>query len=203
MPTAVTVDLYKLHKAEYVTPRKPALVRIGKARYLTIAGKGEPGGELFQQQVGALYAAAWTVKMVKKQAGRDYKVMHLEGLWWPPTGKKTGEQSPVWNWKLLIRVPTFVAARDVAAATRALAEHEKARALPVARVKLEDITEGRSVQMLHVGPYETEPATIQAMHEFAVASKLRFGGKHHEIYLSDPRRAKPEKMRTILRYPAK
>ena len=102
---AEKVDLYKLHKSEYVTPKEPALVETGAAKYLTAEGTGAPGGEKFQQAVGALYQVAYTMKMARKFAGQDYKVCNLEGLWW---GIETMEPRDSWRWKLLIRVPGFI-----------------------------------------------------------------------------------------------
>lgn len=188
------IDLYKLHKADYVAPKDPVLVRIGAAKYLTVEGQGEPGGEMFQSMLGALYGAAYTIKMTKKFAGQDYKVCGLEGLWWGFEGARE-----TWRWKLLIRVPDFLAARDLKDAVARLKEKGKGD-LP-AQVRLETIKEGRSVQALHVGPYSTEPATVERMKAFAEASGLSLRGPHHEIYLSDPRRVAPEKLRTILRFP--
>jgi hypothetical protein len=104
-----------------------------------------------------------------------------------------------WRWKLLIRVPDFIKVRCVTMAAHLLLEKGKGKA--VAAVRLERIAEGRCVQMLHVGPYATETATIDLMLEFAKANGLRFTGRHHEIYLSDPGRVKPEKLKTILRHP--
>jgi hypothetical protein len=188
------IDLYKLHKADYVTPKEPVFVTIAAAKYLTVDGQGDPGGEVFQAMLGALYGAAYTIKMTKKFAGQDYKVCGLEGLWW---GFEQARES--WCWKLMIRVPDFIAARDLKSAVATLKEKGKGD-LP-AKVALEKIKEGRSVQVLHVGPYSTEPATVERMKAFAEKSGLTPRGRHHEIYLSDPRRVAPEKLRTILRFP--
>jgi len=101
----------------------------------------------------------------------------------------------------MVRVPRFVGARALRAAVDVVSANSEARALPVGKVTIEEITEGRCVQMLHVGPYDTEPASITAMHEFAMAQGLDLTGKHHEIYVSDPGRARPATMKTVLRYP--
>jgi hypothetical protein len=196
-----TLDLYKAHKAEYVTPKKPTLIQTKPAKYLTIAGQGAPGGEAFQESVGALYSVAFTLKMAKKFAGNDYKVCHLEGLWW---GDKEGEdfaaQPPeTWNWKLIIRVPDFIAAKDVKETIATL--KEKGKPQKTADVKLETIDEGQCVQMLHLGPYKTEGETISQMIALAQEKGLSCCGRHHEIYLSDPRRVPAERLRTILRLP--
>ena len=199
MAATGSIDLRKTHKAEYVARKKPALVRVGRARYLTITGRGEPGGDLFRRQLSALFSVAFPIKMASKRAGRDFRMMPLEGLWWPPKGRKTAATN--WNWTLMVRVPRFVGARALRAAVDVVSANSEARALPVGKVTIEEITEGRCVQMLHVGPYDTEPASITAMHEFAMAQGLEFTGKHHEIYISDPGRARPATMKTVLRYP--
>ncbi len=188
------VDLYKLHKADYVAKKEPALIKIGPAKYLTVDGQGEPGGEAFQTMLGALFAAAYTIKMTKKFAGQDYKVCGLEGLWWGCEGSRE-----TWRWKLMIRVPGFITARDLKDAVAKL--KEKGKGDLAAKVRLETIKEGRCVQALHVGPYSSEPATVERMQAVAEASGLSFSGAHHEIYISDPRRVAPERLRTILRLP--
>ncbi len=195
------LDLHKKHKSEYVTPKKPALVNVKPAFYLAITGRGEPGGDVFQAKIGGLYAVAFTMKMAKKAAGRDYKVCHLEGLWW--TKRKTDdfatEPKSQWNWKLLIRVPDFIRQEDLDEAVAAL--KKKGKGKEVTQVRLEAIDEGRCVQMLHVGPYDSEGETVARMLAFAREKGLSCRGPHHEIYLSDPRRIPPERLRTILRHP--
>ncbi len=195
---AEKVDLYKLHKSEYVTPTEPVLIDVGRAKYLTVDGVGAPGGEKFQEAIGALWRAAYTMKMTRKFAGQDYKVCHLEGLWW---GFERMEAQDTWRWKLLMRVPDFITARDLKETAASLKAKGKGDS-PV-EVRLETLKEGRCVQALHTGPYANEGATIARMKASAESNGLSFGGPHHEIYLSDPRRVAPEKLRTILRMPVK
>ena len=197
------LDLYQVHAAEYVAPRAPTLVATKPGRYLTIAGSGDPNGPAFGEKAGALYGVAFTVKMARKQAGRDYKVAGLEGLWWGVGHAQwmIEQARASWRWKLLIRVPDFVGAKDVGGAVKALLAKGKGKA--VAQVKLETLREGRCVQVLHLGAYADEGPTMDAMLAFAKAQGLRFTGRHHEIYLSDPRRVKPAKLRTILRHPVR
>jgi len=172
------LDLYRQHKDEYAAKKTPALVKVGPAKYLTIAGRGAPGGDAFQAAVGGLYSMAFTIKMTRKLSGKgDYKVCHLEGLWWAP-GKA-----------------------DLAKARAALAA--KGKPPEFKAVKLERIAEGLCVQALHVGPFADEPATVAKMDELAAAEGLKPHGRHHEIYLSDPRRVPPERLRTILRHPVR
>lgn len=184
------LDLYVEHKSEYVAAKQPVLIHVAPAQYLAIAGRGKGGGPEFQRKLGALYGVAFTIKMAKKAAGRDYGVCKLEGLW-------RSDQ----DWTLIIRTPDFITAKDLKDAIRKL--REKGKDAEVAEVEIEKLHEGRSVQMLHVGAYDREQGTIEAMREFAAAAGLRLGGLHHEIYLSDPRRVAPERLRTILRYPLK
>ena len=198
------LDLYKEHKAEYVTPKTPALVEVAAAKYLTIEGQGEPGSEAFEAKLAGLYSVAFTIKMTRKFAGKgDYKVCSLEGLWW--TGRKGTDFAKAprakWRWKLMIRVPEFITEGDLEDAKQALLAKKKPPQFT--EVELETLEEGLCVQVLHVGPFAEEGKTIRTMHDFAKEQGLSFHGLHHEIYLSDPRRVPPERLRTILRHPVK
>ena len=194
-------DLYRRYKREYVAPKNPALVRVGPARYLSVSGRGDPNGPGFGAAVGALYGVAFTIKMAKKAAKKDYVVAKLEGLWWGERRGKLLIDAPrkTWRWKVLIRVPTFVTAADLGRAKRELLRRGKSGGT----VRLESLREGRVVQLLHVGPYDREHESLGRMEEFARAQGVRFAGRHHEIYLSDPRRVAPTKLRTILRRPVR
>jgi hypothetical protein len=199
--SAAKLDLYKLHKSEYVTPRSPVLVRTKPAQYLTITGQGAPGGERFTACIAALYGMAFTIKMSRKFAGQqDYAVCKLEGLW-SFAGEPSGIPREDWKWKLMIRTPDFISHKDMEAAVVTLLKRGKPP--EVKEVELETIEEGPCVQMLHVGPYDKESATMARMREFAESKGLKLAGPHHEIYLSDPRRVPPERLRTILRQPAR
>jgi hypothetical protein len=141
--------------------------------------------------------------MTRKFAGeQDYKVSTLEGLWWNAPGGKWLKDIPPekWSWCLLIRTPDFITGKDLRQAVEKLSAKKKPL---IEEVRIEEMEEGKCVQMLHVGPYSEEAATIAAMIQFAEGNNLRLHGKHHEIYFSDPRRVKPEKLRTILRLPVK
>jgi len=197
------LDLYKQHKDEYVAPKAPTLICVGPAWYLAIQGRGEPGSPEFEAKMKAMYSMAFTIKMASKFTGRDYKVCHLEGLWW---GKRKGDNfmklpRDQWNWELMIRVPEFVAQRHLADALAAL--KTKGKGEQADQVRLAQLDEGRCVQVLHVGPYADEPETIAAMKAFADEHGLKYHGLHHEIYLSDPRRVPPQRLRTILRQPVR
>ena len=187
------LDLYREHRDEYVAPRDPTLVDVAPARYLAITGHGKPGGPEFATAVGALYNVSFTIKMASKTAGSDYAVSKLEGLWW-----KEGS-SIEWTWQPMIRVPEFITRKHLAEAVKKLLEREKDEV--VSHVTVETLDEGKCVQILHVGPYTAEQQTIGRMRAFAKQQGLSFKGRHHEIYLSDPRRTEAEKLRTILRQP--
>ena len=197
------LDLYKANKDEYAASKvKPQLVQTHEAQYLTVEGQGEPGGDVFQAKVGAMYSMAFTIKMTRKFAGQgDYKIAPLEGLWWVDGSGTDFFQTPreTWRWKLLIRTPDAVGPDDLARAGETLRSKNKPPGFEA--VRLERICEGQCVQMLHVGPYATEAETIAKMLKLADENGLSLHGLHHEIYLSDPRRVPPERLRTILRLP--
>jgi hypothetical protein len=194
------VDLYRQHASEYVTPKTPALVRTGPARYLAVSGRGEPGGAIFTAKIGLLYNMAFTIKMARKFAGRDSAVSKLEGLWWREEGDDADDRA-TWRWTLMIRVPPFIGAADRTKALKTLGARGKDPA--VKEVTLVRLAEGLCVQMLHVGPYDREAESVAKMREVAVANGRTFSGKHHEIYLSDPRRVPAARLRTILRQPVR
>ena len=200
--TPLKIDLFKLHKSDYVSPKKPVLVNLKSANYLAIAGQGEPGGEVFSSKVGALYGMAFTLKMTQKFTGlQDYAVGKLEALWWAPDGSPDFASAPKnqWCWKLLIRTPDFIGAPELANAMEKLME--KGKDLTVKSVKIESLAEGECVQMLHVGPYDKECESVQLMAAFAESKGCVVQGTHHEIYLSDPRRVPAAQLKTILRLP--
>ena len=196
------IDLYKLHKDQYAAPKNPQLVEIPQARYLAITGRGEPGGKEFSSKIGALYGMAYTIKMTRKFAGmQDYSVCKLECQLWLDGDSTDFSNTPreQWNWKFLIRTPDFIEEDDLESAVKKLLE--KGKEPEVKQVKLESISEGLCVQALHVGPYDRECETIEKMMTFAGEQGFEFHGTHHEIYLSDPRRISPERLKTILRMP--
>ena len=203
MAASEKLDLLRQHKEEYAKPKKPTIIEIGKAQYLAIDGKGAPGGPEFVKSVGAMYSVAYGIKMKSKETGRDYKVAPLEALWWGTKDEHNFFDEPreTWNWKLLIRTPDFITDKQLREAIAAAETRGKDAAL--SDVRLEWITEGRCVQVLHKGPYADEPATIAALDAFAKEHRLVRNGYHHEIYLTDPNRTAPENMRTILRQPVK
>jgi len=197
------IDLFKKYRAEYVTPKKPVLLEIGPVPYLGIDGKGAPGGDAFTSALEALYAMAYTVKMRRKSAGGpDYVVAKLETLYWTEDDQSMDRiPKEDWSWRMQIRVPEFVTAAELSEAVGVLRDRGKTER--VRDVDLQTLAEGPCVQMLHVGPYENEPETIATMMAFVAAQGLEFHGCHHEIYLNDPRRIPPERLKTILRHPVR
>jgi len=187
-PTHEKIDLYREHAAEYVARRDPAIVNIARCQYLAIDGSGAPGGPEFQACIGALYNVAFTIRMAQKFAGHNYGVCKLEGLW--PDAR---------TWSLLIRTPDFITKEQLDAALAKLIR--KGKTVPVEAVRLLPLKEGWCVQALHIGAYSDEPATIEKMSGCASEAGMDFHGTLHEIYLSDPRRVTPERLRTILRQP--
>lgn len=197
------LNLFEQHKDEYVQSKDPKLVEVGPAHYLVIEGQSAPEGEAFQQSVGALYSVAFTVKMTMQMREKKYYAVNpLEGLYWAE-GKEHAEFQEVpreqWRFKLMIRVPEFIIEEHVKGAIAACEGRNEA--IPHEQVELETIEEGTCVQVLHVGPYSEEGPNIQRMHDFAIEQGFELHGKHHEIYLGDPRTTPPEKLKTILRQP--
>jgi hypothetical protein len=203
-PPTDKIDLFRLHRAEYASPKTPRIIETKSARYMAIDGAGSPGGETFQARLEALYGMAYTAKFMSKADGRDYTVSKLEAIYdqAAPDAASIGELPPeAWQWKFLIRVPDFI---DDDALDRARAQlREKGKSGDFDDVRVVIIDQGVCVQMLHVGPYEEEGRTMEVMLAFAAEAGLVAHGGHHEIYISDPRRVAPEKLKTILRLPVR
>jgi hypothetical protein len=182
--------LYREHAADYAARHHPAIVNIARCQYLAIDGSGVPGGREFQACIAALYNVAFTTRMTRKFAGQNYAVCKLEALW---TDTRT--------WSLLIRAPEFITKDHLDAAIAKLIRNGKPG--PVEAVRLLPLQEGWCVQALHAGPYNQEQTTIERMCECAAMAGMEFHGTLHEIYLNDPRRVVPERLRTILRQPVR
>jgi hypothetical protein len=195
---------FKQKFKQYYSPKpgKPELVTPPKMQLLMVDGEGDPNSEQFQEAVGALYSVIYTLKFARKKAGLgpDFSIGALEGLWSVRGGKmfEVGKRED-WLWTLMIWLPDEISAADVAATVTELKVKKPNPALD--KVRVDELDEGQCVQIMHVGPYATEPASVKIMADFAAAQGLSQNGRHHEIYLSDPRRAAPEKLRTILRHP--
>jgi hypothetical protein len=201
-----TLDLKKTLKP-YFQPRanRVELVNVPEFRYLMLDGRIEPGASpgnspAFQEAFQAIYGVAFTLKFMSKLRARnpiDYPVMAPEGLWWSRSGGFSLAEP--WAWTLMMIVPDHVSPTMFREAIGRVAEKRDVPSLQ--KLRMESFREGLAVQALHIGPYADEQRTIDRMQAFAEAEGCRFRGKHHEIYLGDPRRAKPEKLRTVLRHP--
>lgn len=194
------IGLTKIYKDYYTAKNKPEIVNFGKVPYITISGKGEPSGKEFSEKAGAIYPAAYGIKKICKKSQMDFGVPKLEGLWWVDD-KRPALEVPrsEWRWKLLIRMPDFVSEEMVAEAVSAADKKSPF----IGSIFYEIINEGDIVSILHTGPYVNEPETIRLMDEFIEQRRLSRNGLHHEIYISDPNKTAPEKLKTILRQPVK
>ena len=181
--------------------KKIVIVEVPPMNYFMVDGEGGPAAESYQQAIEALYGLSFTVKLdVKKGVGPDYTIMPLEGLWWAKDITAfSADRKDEWQWKMMIMQPDHVTAKHVNAATKQL--REKKNPLALDKIRFESYHEGLSVQILHIGPYDDEGPTIAQMHKFIDENGYQLHMKHHEIYLSDPRRSKPEKLKTVLRQP--
>ncbi len=194
----VSDGLYKASK------KTPEFLKVPAMKYLMIDGTGDPNtSKQFQDSIQALYSLAYGIKFGRKKRGEesDYKIPPLEGLWWSddPKNFMDGGDKSKWQWRLMISEPDFVSQKDL---TIAAEEAGKKKALPaLPSVRLEKFAEGPAVQMMHVGPYSTEHTSIARLHDFAKESGYEITGKFHEIYLSDPSKTAPEKIKTIIRQP--
>lgn len=183
-------------------------VTLPAMQYLAIEGSGDPNGPIYAEALGALYPLAYAVKFASKGQGQDYVVPPLQALWWAddPAAFVSGERDK-WQWRAMLRVPDFVSAADVATAAETTSAKLAKKGTPNARVPeitLMTYEEGDCLQTLHIGPYTDEAPTLADLHDRLMPEQgLTFNGKHHEIYLSDPRRVAPEKLRTVLRQPVK
>jgi len=209
------LDLKKDLKAYYApSAKKVEFIQVPRFNFLMIDGAIEPGeapgtSPLFQENNGALYGIAYTLKfMLKKRQNDpfDYPVMALEGLWDVRDGKFDINIKDNWDYTLMIMVPDLITP-DIFEQALVQLRRKKGNQPAFERLRLEAFEEGPCVQVMHIGPYDTEPATLEKMQEFMKANGYQdlvgMGGKHHEIYLGDPRRAAPEKLKTVLRHPVK
>ncbi|MHB8859950.1 MAG: GyrI-like domain-containing protein [Thermoleophilia bacterium] len=205
MATLAKVDLVRELKELYrPSARKPSIVDVPEMNFLMLDGSGDPAiSQEFQEACGALYGMSYALKFTLKNEGRtDYKVMPLEGLWWMKGSRNFDPaRRDEWQWRLLIAQPDEVTAADVKEATVQLRQKKNPPALP--KVRFRSFAEGKAVQIMYTGPYPEEGPTIRMLHRFAADSGFKLTGKHHEIYMGDPRRAAPEKLKTIIRQPVK
>jgi hypothetical protein len=170
---------------------------------LMIDGQGDPNiSKDFQEGAEALFSLSYTLKfMIKKgERGIDYAVMPLEGLWWTDNMAEFNvENKDAWKWTLMIMQPEYITPEYVKTAIEAVKKKKDLPALP--NVRFEVYREGQAAQIMYIGPYSEEGATIEKIHAAIRERGSELRGKHHEIYLGDPRRTAPEKLRTIIRQP--
>lgn len=202
------LDLRKQFKFLYTaSAKKVGVVDVPALNFVMIDGAIEPGSSpgtssLFQENIQALYGVAYTLKFkikLRPEEPVDYPVMALEGLWWVEGGQFDISKPGNWIYTLMIMQPDCVNVEDFQEAHTQLCKKKPSPAID--RLRFERFHEGPSLQILHVGPYSTEPDTLSRMYAFAGESGYTLHGKHHEIYLGNPLRAAPEKLKTILRHP--
>jgi hypothetical protein len=200
-------DLSKeLQELYFPSAKEPVVVKVPKMNFLMIDGQGNPNtSKDYMNAIGALYSVAYTAKFTLKKStkGEDFIVMPLESLWWADDvrdflkGKKEK-----WHWTAMIMMPRQVTKKVVDDTIAQLKKKGKDKELPgLPKLRLEEFDEGLSVQMMHIGPYSEERPNIEKVHNLIRESGHKIVGKHHEIYLGDPRRTKPEKLKTVIRQP--
>lgn len=198
--TDLKKDLKHLYSA---SAKEPALVDVPPANFLMIDGKGDPNkAPEFREAVEALYGTAYTLKFMLKKGGvgPEYAVMPLEGLWWVDDMRLfSPEDKGAWLWTLMIMQPEWVTLELFREAVEEVARKKDPPAL--AGIRLESFHEGPAAQIMYIGPYSDEGPTIERLHAFIRENGRERAGRHHEIYLSDPRRTAPEKLKSILRQP--
>ena len=203
-------DFKKEYKEFYLPKSRPEIVTVPCANYIAVRGQGDPNeeGGAYQAAIGVLYAVAYTLKMSYKTDHRiegfyEYVVPPLEGFWWQEgiTGVDYGNKA-AFHWISVIRLPDFVTEADFRWAVEAAAKKKK---LDCSAAEFLTVDEGLCVQILHIGPYDDEPATValmdQYLQEHGYVNDLSEKRLHHEIYLSDARKVEPEKWKTVIRHP--
>jgi Uncharacterized conserved protein len=205
-------DFKKEYKEFYLPSAKPTIVTVPKANYIAVRGKGNPNDEggAYQQAIGILYAVAYTLKMSYKTDHRiegfyDYVVPPLEGFWWQEgiDGIDYSDKS-TFCWISVIRLPDFITKADFEWAVQTASQKKK---IDCAKAEFLTIDEGLCVQIMHIGPYDNEPASVALMDQYLAENgylnDLSTARLHHEIYLSDARKVTPEKWKTVIRHPIK
>jgi hypothetical protein len=200
------IDFKKTLKELYAPPKKFVVVDVPEMQFLMADGHGDPNvAQEYQDVVTALYAVAYKIKFISKHTlEKDYVVPPLEGLWWAAdmdTFSVKRDKSQ-WDWSMMIMTPEWITSEMFADAVDQVRNSKNPAALD--KVRLEKYHEGPSAQIMHIGSYDDEAPTLEKLHtEFIPANGYIENGKHHEIYLSDPRRVAPEKLKTVLRQPVR
>jgi hypothetical protein len=204
MAAVTKIDFKRELRELYLPGREPSLVDVPEMAFLMVDGRGNPNiAASYREAIESLYTVAYTVRFaIKRMAsgGVDYGVMPLESLWWSEGATTLNLQDKsAWNWTAMIMQPDPVTAEVVA---EARVEAARKRSLPALELlRYERFAEGTAAQIMHVGPHSTEGPTIRVLDRFIAEHGCTPIGKHHEIYLGDPRRAAPEKLRTVIRQP--
>lgn len=207
------LDYKKEYPDLYLPKQKPMLIEVPQITYVTVNGKGDPNtSSEYQEALELLYGISYTIKMSKmtddKIAGYfEYVVPPLEGLWW--LDEKTTDlmisDKNKFNWKSMIRLPEFVTI-DIFEHAKEILKTKKPD-LNLDKANYEEINEGKCVQIMHIGSYDHEAASINKIQDFIIQNNLKIDlnekRRHHEIYLSDPRKTKVENLKTVIRYPVK
>jgi hypothetical protein len=208
---AVAIDFKKTQKELYQPGTKPSVIEVPEMVFIMVDGRGDPNtGEAYQAALEVLYGLSYSVKMSKMGGNQpegyyDFVVPPLEGLWSTDAGDFEAEitDKSAFRWTSMIRMPGFVTPEVFETAKKSLAKKKPGLDTSVAR--LEVFNEGLCAQIMHIGSYDSEPATIHALKSFITDSGYRLalseGRKHHELYLNDPRKTSPDKLKTIIRYP--
>ena len=205
-------DFKKEYKEFYLPPEKPVIVMVPRANYIAVRGKGDPNDEggAYKQAIGILYAVAYTLKMSYKTDHRiegfyDYVVPPLEGFWWQEgiDGVDYSDKS-TFCWISVIRLPDFITRSDFDWAVETASKKKK---IDCSGAEFLTVDEGLCVQIMHIGPFDAEPATVALMDRFLEANGYENDFSttrlHHEIYLSDARKVAPENWKTVIRHPIK
>lgn len=183
--------------------KEVSVVDVPAMNFMLIDGEGAPTSPQYSDAIEALFGISYSLKfMVKKSSGIDFSVMPLEGLWWVDDMTKfSSERKDEWKWTAMIMQPKYVTADHVKVAVEQIKKKKDLRALP--KVRFENFKEGLAAQIMYVGPFSAEGATIAKIHAYIQNSGHTLSGKHHEIYLNNPVTTAPEKLKTILRQPMK
>lgn len=205
-------DFKKEYKEFYMPKDTPCIITVPKMNYIAVRGQGDPNSEdgTYKQSIGLLYGIAYTIKMSKKGDHKidgfyDFVVPPLEGFWWQNgVGSMDYSHKESFHWISVIRLPDFVSKSDF---EWAVEEATRKKKTDFSAVEYMEYDEGACVQCMHIGPYDAEPATVARMHEHmesrGYSVDITKDRMHHEIYLSDPRKVPPEKLKTVIRHPIK
>ena len=193
------LDLTKHYPEYYKAKEKPQLVSFEPYNYITISGVSAPEAPIFMESLEKLYALAYGIKFTCKANDLDFVVPKMEGFWWVE-GDAPFEETPRndWHWKIMFRMPDFVGKTEYKEALAGLIAKQKISEKD--GLVFEEVHEGLSAQLLHLGSYDNETASLEKLHSFINREGFEIAGNHHEIYLSDPRKVAEDKLKTIIRY---